>query len=175
MKAPDSLIKNALSILDFYRHDFVLFKPRFYDLAEKYKGELHALQQNTANSPMTNVTLVMGLYKRLIVRRSEKLATLIGCELAEYFNIERRAYLEYRDAKIWTQRYIAGMGAFECRVYYRDGESSSFRVERDPVYASYMRLKNQEELSKVDTRVNNAEASEDLIQQAVSQSRRIGN
>lgn len=147
--SPDNLKMKILMILDLYRRDYVLFKPRFYSLADKYIRQLTTAQEVNESSGIMLLNTLMGLYKKLIIRKSERLATQIGCELADYFQIARPFYLEYRESKIWTQRYIAGMGPFECRVYPHDSPSAGYRIDRDPVYSAYVRLKNQAELSKV--------------------------
>lgn len=137
----------VLHLLDDYCRDYLIFKPKYYFIAHKYILKI-TTHESDEQSKKAILFAVFQLYKKLILLKSEKLATRVGLLLARYLHINEQEYLHYREAKIWTQHYFQGYGPFESRVY-EDNNKQQFVNVTDPIYKRFTRLKNQIELSKV--------------------------
>jgi len=143
------LRNNITLILEKYcrMRVYIVFKPTFYALTRRYLDKLANVCPDADEIDVLNT--VVGLYKKLIAKKSERLATSVGIELAKYLKLNPESYLAYRESKIWTQRYIKGLGPFESQVYHQDHNKIHSKIEFDPVYIQFIQLKNQLELSKV--------------------------
>lgn len=149
LKSFDELQKTIISILNQYCNNYFIIKPTYYPLAKKYLNKLHKLKEGNGDSNLMILKMAFNIYKILVKNKSEALATSIGLTLAKHLNVKESDFLTYRDSKIWTQRYIQGIGLFGSRVYRKTQDQIISGIEIDPVYSAYTRLNNQLELSTV--------------------------